>query len=436
MTLQARHPIFLAALAFVLAATLFAALNRSPGVDLAGGGSDAPVPRTTDERIAALEASIRLRPGDVNERTLLASAYNQKVREGGDARALYARAEAVLREAQRIDPRNSAVYTELGTIQLARHDFSGGLAYGLKARRLAPEAVKPLGVIVDGQVELGRYAAAGRTLQTMLDEKPGSAAYARASYYRELHGDTAGALRAMRLAAFAGGDAPANAAYLQTLVGDLEFVRGSLESARRSYGQALAGIPTYAPAIAGLARVRAAHGDLDGAIALLRPVAGTATVSPEVLTQLGEAELAAGRTRSADAHLAQARALERKRKAGGENTDTELALLEAEHGSPALAVRLGRSGWRNAPSVRSANALGWALTRSGRPRAGLRWARRALRLGSRDPLFLYHAGIAAKRSGETAAARRWLRASLESNPRFSPLHAPRAQRALRQLGGV
>jgi hypothetical protein len=155
--------------------------------------------------------------------------------------------------------------------------------------------------------------------------------------------------------------------------------------------------------------------------------------SPETLVALGEAEHAAGHESAAAAHFDKARAEERARAAGGENTDTELALLEADHGSPTLAVELGRGGWRNGPNVRSANALGWALTRAGRPHAGLVWARRALRLGSRDPLFLYHAGIAARNSGNVTAARRWLRASLASHPRFSPLHAPRARRALRQL---
>ncbi|HEX8208204.1 MAG TPA: hypothetical protein VF587_19230, partial [Solirubrobacteraceae bacterium] len=52
-----------------------------------------------------------------------------------------------------------------------------------------------------------------------------------------------------------------------------------------------------------------------------------------------------------------------------------------------------------APSVGAAHALGWALTRAGRPRAGLRWALRSLRLGSRDPRFLRHAAIAARRAG-------------------------------------
>jgi uncharacterized membrane-anchored protein len=84
--------------------------------------------------------------------------------------------------------------------------------------------------------------------------------------------------------------------------------------------------------------------------------------------------------------------------------------------------------------VRSADALGWALTRAGRPREGVALARRALALGSRDPLFLLHAGLAARGAGDRAAARRWLARALADNPRFSPLWAPRARRALRALG--
>ena len=80
--------------------------------------------------------------------------------------------------------------------------------------------------------------------------------------------------------------------------------------------------------------------------------------------------------------------------------------------------------------MRSADALGWALTRSGKPRQGLAWGRRALALGSRDPLFLFHAGISARDAGRRDLARAWLARSLADNPRFSPLWAPRARRAL------
>jgi hypothetical protein len=84
--------------------------------------------------------------------------------------------------------------------------------------------------------------------------------------------------------------------------------------------------------------------------------------------------------------------------------------------------------------VRSADALGWALTRAGDPEAGLVWARRALRLGSRDPNFLFHAGVAAFGARQYALARRYLSLTLANNTRFSPLYGPQAARLLGRLG--
>jgi Flp pilus assembly protein TadD len=148
---------------------------------------------------------------------------------------------------------------------------------------------------------------------------------------------------------------------------------------------------------------------------------------------LGEAELAAGRGAEARRDLALVGAEERLLQANGVDTDVDLALYEASHGSPRRGVALARRAYAAAPSVRSADALGWALTRAGEPVAGLRYAHRALRLGSRDPLFLFHAGIAARNAGRPAEARLHLAASLALNPRFSPLWAPRARRALEAL---
>jgi hypothetical protein len=54
-------------------------------------------------------------------------------------------------------------------------------------------------------------------------------------------------------------------------------------------------------------------------------------------------------------------------------------------------------------------------------------------LGSRDAGFNYHAGMSARAAGDRGAARRYLRAALAGNPRFSPLYAPRARRALERM---
>src|SRR5205823_8265823 len=220
-----------------------------------------------------------------------------------------------------------------------------------------------------------------------------------------------------------GGDVAENGAYVQTLLGNLEFDRGGLRAARAAYGAALQAFPRYVPAAAGLARLDAVEGRTDEAVRRYRDVVARLPL-PEYVIALGETELAAGRTAAARRDLALVGAEERLLRANGVNTDVDLALFEANHGRRATAVRLARRAWASTPSVRSADALGWALTRAGHPADGVRWAGRALRLGSRDPLFLYHAGISALAAGARGGARRWLARSLALNPRFSPLYAP------------
>ena len=438
MTLP-RFPLAAAAVAFVaMLAVLTSVVGAGRrGVPASAGAGLAPAPdapapsATTDQRIAILQATVRAQPRRADGYTLLAAAYRQKVRETGDA-TYYAKADGLIARALELAPGDPAALTERAALEASRHDFRGALRDALAARRAAPQVDKPFGVLVDALVELGRYRAAGRALQEMVDRRPDLAAYARASYFRELHGDLAGAAAAMRLAVSAGSGAAENTAYVQSLLGDLELARGRVAPGALAYRQALALVPGYAPADAGMARVKSARGQLPAAIRRLRGVVARLPL-PQYVVALGETELAAGRRAAARRDLALVRVEQRLLAANGVNTDVDLALFEADHGSPARAVILARRAWRSAPSVRSADALGWALTRAGHPRTGARWARRALRLGSRDAMFLYHAGMAARAAGDRADARHRLRAALAANPRFSPLYAPRAVRALREL---
>ena len=438
MTLALRKIPSLAAagIAFLVAFAVLTLVNR-PSEDVSGergasASADAAPALSTEARITALEAALKSGEGGSQTYAALGTTLVQRLRETGDA-SLYTRADLAFTEALERDPRSLEATVGAGTLALARHDFRAALEHGQRARRLAPASFAPFAVIVDARVELGRYNAARRTLQRMVDFKPGLASYARVSYFRELHGDLPGATTAMSLAASAAPAAGENRSYIQTLQGNLEFELGRLAAAAASYRAALAGFPGYAPADAGLARVQAARGHLEPAIERLRGVTRRLPL-PEYVIALGEAELAAGLRADADRDFELVRAQQRLLGANGVNTDAEIAVFEAGHGDARRAVRLGRRGYAAAPSVRSADALGWALTRAGRPAQGLASARRALRLGSRDPLFLYHAGLAARGAGERALARAYLSRALAANPRFSPLHAPAARRALRGLG--
>ena len=158
------------------------------------------------------------------------------------------------------------------------------------ARARPPAGANGAPVLVDALVELGRYDAAGRELQPMVDRKPNLAGYARVSYLRELHGDLDGAVE--RDAARRRRRRPRSGehAYVLALLGELERRRGRRAAARRAFRRALRR-PRHPGREAGLP-------DSSGQRPVARSI-GAAVVDrlplPEYVIALGEAELAAGR---------------------------------------------------------------------------------------------------------------------------------------------
>jgi tetratricopeptide (TPR) repeat protein len=426
--------------AFALVALALRAIDRGDSSGISTGaareelatalGSGLPPGATTDQRIEALQAQAQSAPTP-DGLADLGLAYLQKVRETGDP-TYYTKADGVLRQALRLDPNDFTATSGLGSLALSRHEFRAGLRLGERARRLDPQVARNYGVIADAQIELGRYAVAARTLQRWVDMRPELSSYARVSYFRELHGDLRGALAAMRLAISAGGESPENVAYVQGLAGQLQLDGGHYAAAARAYEMALAADPQYPAALAGLARVEAGRGHYEAATHAYRRVVQRIPL-PEYVIGLGETQQAAGAAAAARASYALVGAEVRLLRANGVNTDVDLALFEANHGSAARAVALGRRAWQEAPSVRSADAYSWALSRGGRDAAALRYSHQAMKLGSRDPSFLYHAGIVAKRAGRLEVARRYLSQLVAQSPRFNPLYGPRAIRVLEAL---
>jgi tetratricopeptide (TPR) repeat protein len=416
--------------AFVVTIGVLALVTRGgPPTDPRPVLPDAPRPgASTAEVIQSLQATVRVQPRRPEAYVALAGAYQQEVRETGDL-GYFNRASGLIDRALALDPRDADALTQRGALRASRHDFRGALADARAARRLEPAVTKPFGVLVDALVELGRYREAGDALQAMIDRGPDLASLARVAQFRELHGDLRGAVGAMRAAASAGGSVPENDAYAQTMVGNFELQRDRVAAARHAYRAALASRPGHVPALAGLAQVDAATGHLGRAVERLRGVVERLPSTTNVIA-LAETELAAGRTAAARGDLGLVRVEQRLAGKAGVENDAEAVLFEADHGDPPRAVRLGRSTWAAAPSVRSADALGWALTRAGKPREGLRWARRALELGSHDARFRFHAGMAAGGAGDSASARRWLRMALDGRAALGPWRAQMAERAL------
>jgi tetratricopeptide (TPR) repeat protein len=423
------------ALTFVAVFAAVRAFDASSAPEIGGDGEASrqgpTATASTEERIATLQSQVRESPADPQGFADLGAAYLMRQGETEDP-AFYPEARRAFDSALVLDPNDFSATAGLAELELSRHHFRRGLALSLRARRINPSIARTDGQITDAQVELGRYPAAERTLRRYVSRRPELASYARISYFRELNGDLPGAFAAMELAASASGEASASASYAQTLLGKLQFDRGAYADAERIYQGVLSRDPSYPDALLGLAAVDAGRGDLEAALARQRAVL-EAIPAPDHAILLGETEQAAGNLEAAEDAYAAADAAFERLDAYGVRIATELAVFEADHGSPAEAVAAGRSAWRATPSVRAADAYSWALSAAGRDRAALHFSHRAMRLGSLDPAFLYHAGIVSLRAGQERRARQFLGGLLERSPRFSPLHAPRARAAFDRL---
>jgi tetratricopeptide (TPR) repeat protein len=382
--------------------------------------------------IASLQERLRTLPGDWRGFADLGLAYVQQARVTADP-SYYPQAQGVLERSLRLQADgNFEAMVGMGALALARHDFSGALGWGDRARALNPYNGNVYGVIGDAQVELGRYRDAFATFQRMVDTRPDLASYARVSYARELQGNVRGALAAMGAAARAAGT-PQDAAWASYQLGELYFTSGRIALAEAAYRRGVELAPDYVPPRAGLAKVAWAQGRVHRAIRSYAWVVERFP-SPEYVIALGDLYAESGRSRPAGRQYALVRAEERLFRANGVNVDLELAVFDADHGRPVDALAAARAEWGRRHSINVADALAWALYANGRYRQAVPYARAALSLGTRNALFMFHAGMIQLRLGHRDAARELLSDALATNPHFSILWGSVARRTLHGLG--
>ncbi len=384
--------------------------------------------------ITALQARLQAFPEDGKSFASLGLAYVQEARVTADP-TYYPKAEGVLRRSLELQGQgNFDAMVGMASLAAARHDFAAALDWGERAKAVDPYNGSVYGVIGDAQVELGRYDDAFATFQTMVDTRPDLASYARASYARELQGDVAGAIQAMRGAeAFA--STQLDRAWAANQLGELYFNSGRIGRAAEQYRLGTHLAPAFVPPAAGLAKVAWARGDTAEAIARYTEVTQRYP-SPEYVIALGDLYELTGRSDLAQQQFDLVATIQRLFTANGVNVDLELSLYQADHGDAATALETARAEWDRRHSILVADALAWALHANGDDRAAERYARTALSLGMRNALTLFHAGMIQLALGDRAAARELLAEALDTNPSFSIRYAAEAEATLRSLGGA
>ena len=376
--------------------------------------------------VRELQSRIRRAPKDAQSLTLLGLAYEQRARETGDS-SYYVKADGVLRGALAIAPKYMLATSGLGSLALSRHEFRAALTLGRAAVAISPATARNYGVVGDALVELGRYREAFTAFDTMARLRPSVSAYARISYARELRGDRAGAVAAMLLAIDAANGQPEPMAWTRVQLGKLYWNGNRPGAAERAYREALAVFPGYVYALDQLALVEAAKGRPARAIALERQAVDRIPL-PQFVGTLGDLYAARGQQALAAKQVALMGVIVRLLAANGVRTDLEATHYDVDHDIRlSTAVARARTARADRPSIDGDDVLGWALTRTGRCAEGLVWARRSLRLGTPDPLKVFHLGMAQRCAGQPAAARATFRRTLALNPHFSVRWAPVAR---------
>jgi tetratricopeptide (TPR) repeat protein len=426
-----------AALTIALAVLFGGILKDSP----ASGGPAVP-PETTDRLlggfapgdtaryVADLEQKVEQSPRDVQSLVLLGLAYQQRARETADPN-FYPLSETALSRALRLEPRDALALTGLASLAASRHRFGDARRLARQARAIAPASARPLGVLGDALVELGRYRRAFAAFDRMADLKPDLASYSRVSYARELLGDTRGAIAAMRLAVAAGTGTVEPRAWTLVQLGNLYFDNGRLSQAARSFREALTVFPRYVHAEAALGRVAAARGRYLEAAARYRRAVATLPL-PQYEGALGDVLRLAGMDAEARQAFGAVGAIQRVMAANGVRTELETALFDLDHGiDPPEALARAKKAYEERRSIEAEDVLAWALYRNDRCSQARAHSLRALRLGTRDALKLFHRGMIERCLGHDAVGRSFLAKSLAVNPYFSVLYAPVARRVLR-----
>lgn len=176
----------------------------------------------------------------------------------------------------------------------------------------------------------------------------------------------------------------------------------------------------------GLAQVAAARGKMDEAVEAAKkaqamaPLVEYSGLLADLYTVLGRSEEARKQIELVDLQA-------KMEAASGQKGNRAVALIFANHNwrlEEAVAVAEAEADLAVRKDVFTWDAYSWALLRAGRVQDAGKASRKALRLGTPDPLLYFHASRIAEACGDGARSAELLGKALRLNPRFDVLHAP------------
>jgi tetratricopeptide (TPR) repeat protein len=385
-------------------------------------------------QIAAWSRALVADPTSAIALAQLGGLHLQRARETGDE-SDYLKAEEFSRQslALRVN-RNAKSYVTLATALMAEHRFSEAEAIALKAVEYDPGLPQYAALLAEIRLELGDYAGARPLFDSLRRFKSIVSIGPRLSRWAELNGDTPRAFDILRRsveAADTRSDLPSEQrAWFHYRLADLEMRNGKFYRARREFMRGLEIEPADYRILAGLAKLSLLQGDADLALAYAERALAL-KLDPANLGIIADAHFMKKDSSAAEEAIVAMEAAVRSQP-GAYHRAWSLFLLD--HGRRYEEVRTNASTELDTrKDIYGYDILAWSFYRSGMYDSAATNMRRALQLGTRDPILYYHAGMIEKALGHKTEARAFLSAALRINDRFDPLQASVAARTLDAL---
>ncbi len=406
------------------AEAVLAALPRAPEASREDRAWQAMEAAAAKVKLAPLKSAAWVQLGDAIAQLQRSTGWDQ----------LLGNAQEVYREALRLQPNQAAAFAGLAWATGGRHEFAVSISWARLAIAADAGCAEAYGVLGDAQVELGDYATAMDSYQTMMDLRPDLSSWSRGAHLLWLMGEGTRAQWLLRKALAAGAPFAENTAWCRARLAMMQYHEGALLAAVETLKPVLmVGCRNRHVLLAG-SRLAAAQGLYVEAERLLKVVlSGGGQGQLEVLIGLGELAEAQGEVMEAGEHYAAAEGRYLENQKMGSHDHMVMARYYANHERQLPeALRLIEEH-KDSVNITDADTVAWVYHKCGQAEKAIVAMKRALRHGTPDAELHYHAGVLAAAVGDRPAAQRHLLKVQGLQPNFHVIHGGRALEAMKAL---
>ena len=389
--------------------------------------------------VDVLTRKIDENPSDIKSLLALTAQYIQEGRNTGNFNYYNEAALKCINAVLEKDVKSFEALTFKATILLSQHRFAEGLQIATQAQQLYPYNAYVYGLLVDGYVETGKYKEAIEAADKMISIRPDNRSYSRIAYLREIHGDIAGAIEAMKMAVDAGAPGDENTEWCRVQLGRLFEKTGKISEAKMHYTISADNRKNYPYALAGLGRIAVEEKDYTKALGLymqadsLIPDHTFKEGIAEIYNLTGQAEKA---KKVADEILNYMKNFSStgENKNAGQNEDHEMAHAYMGVNNYEKALEFALEEYNRRPANIEVNeTVAIVYYAKGEFAKALPYIESALKTNCKNPELLCRAGLIYAKSGDNAKAKMFLNEALKNNPLIPASIKTESEEMLRSL---